>query len=78
MCPAASGAATEMPVRNDRFGCLHRLFHPIRNEQAADWMALLPENTCLGKKTCTGLYLINKGDAHKERGKNHPAHDRMA
>ena len=43
----------------------------------ADWMALLPENTCLGKKTCTGLYLIKQKTRAQETGKNRPAHDRI-
>ncbi len=37
--------------------------HPDRTNSFLikfDWMALLPENTCLGKKSCTGLYLIKQ------------------
>ncbi len=41
------------------------------------WMALLPENTCLGKKPDPGLYLIKQKHAHRECGENRPAHDRI-
>ena len=41
--------------------------HPDRTNSFLikfDWMALLPENTCLGKKSYTGLYLIKQKRTH--------------
>ncbi|MCE2523210.1 MAG: hypothetical protein J4F49_08335 [Rhodobacteraceae bacterium] len=50
--------ASDLTVQSDR--CQVGPRQQLPDEVSYDRMALLPENTCLEKKTYTGLYLIKQ------------------